>query len=1192
MLDKHILITDFGYLIQSSIPISVDSISSIRKILNSDINNCINYDINKNNNGFYAPYTNYYTTFSTTLVTILEKLNLVNTGELIRIEPIYNTPQDPLIYRRYASLQEYINSSNGETRFETYFNPIKDHCELLTSISSVSNILTKYPPLLECTYFDIMAWIQCNSEHSRHWVFRTPLADTDEKRTTLLDIIKSTIMTSPAKDNSLIAFCDNSSAIRGCITPLLTTRTKSTCDDVDFSNGNCNYTYQIGEELVHPCLTAETHNYPTYYHPFQGAATGEGGRIRDSLATGCGSISNASLVGYSINNLQLLRDASNGASDYANKLGEPCIGGFLRWHPSFEKPIMFSAGLGFIKDSHAKEIPIPEPGDYIVKVGPSAMKIGFGGSVMSSVSNSTGDSDMTAIQRGDPYNGNKVARFLEYLALLDKPLIKKIHDQGAGGLGNVVTELLDGWDCSINLADLPRAPGMNPLECWLSEYQEQMVFICLPSSYSQLETLANRYGVSLYKLGVILLSKQGHIHFNMCDSSGCEFNYTFGYNAINHIHQPEYYSQALQTIAATRNCNDNDIGNRGMGLFRDYHSCQRNECQEPLLERSFKFHLTNKIDRCVGGCVVQQSCIGPFDIPLANYSITRATPLSQNGILSAIGENIFIGQSVEKWIDKTICELLSNLAGVPNLVLSKIKLSGNWMLNAKSLECLHILYNGVQHLTTRLKSLNLAIDGGKDSLSMSMDTPTGTITSPPTLVLTSYSLILEHDIEKRVSPILYLSSPTEDRNVQMVSSLFYIDILAVFSKCVDEFLTEWNWLQSQLNNGTIKALHDGSRVMDILEEMAVASGVGLEVIKGNLPGSSQDNSGVCIYEHHYIIIQLANYQTIQHPNEISISNNWHLIATFTNDQSISYKETHEFIPLETIFNDRCSLSLQLDTCTFPYKLYYKPLKYKWPSKPFELFGSSSLLTSLPTKKIVIIQDEGSNSHREMAAAFLQFPNVVCYDITLNELISNDSNIADRARKVLLECDGVVFVGGFAYGDILGSGRATAMIMKTRLGALFDTIFSDEQRFVLGVCNGCQILVEYGLFGNNVMMAHNQSGKFECRWLPVQYKTPYTQTDCQLGIWIAHGEGRFKLEDGWNNELEILGQYCSREYPLNPNGSHMNAIGIKKRNTRHYAIMPHPERSLFKWQCPWIPEKEKNKYGGPYTPWIEFFAHIL
>jgi phosphoribosylformylglycinamidine synthase len=627
----------------------------------------------------------------------------------------------------------------------------------------------------------------------------------------------------------------------------------------------------------------------------------------------------------------------------------------------------------------------------------------------------------------------------------------------------VVTELLDGWDCSINLAELPRAMGINSLECWLSEYQEQMVFICTPSNYSQLETLANRYGVQLYTLGVILHSKQGKIYFNIRDSRGL-FDYTYGYNDINQTHQPEYYSNTLQNITE-----QNDIEHMDIKLFRDYHSCTGYDCREPLLERSLKFHLTNKIDRCVGGCVVQQSCIGAFDIPIANYSITRATPLSQNGILSAIGENIFIGQSISKWIDKTICELLSNLAGVPNLVLNEIKLSGNWMLNAKSPECLHILYKGVNYLSKRLIELSLAIDGGKDSLSMSMDTHLGTITSPPTLVLTSYSLILEPDIEKRVSPIL--SSLNVNRDIQNANTLclFYIDILAVFSNSISEFLTEWNWLQKQVDCCIVKALHDGSQVIDILEEMAITSGIGLEIIKSNLPR----NSSNCIYEHHYIVIQLATLQ----PNKITISNNWHQIATTINDQSISYKETRDFIPLETIFNDRCKMSLQLDTCAFPYKLPYKPLKYKWPSKPFDLNSVINQVEfDILVKKIVIIQDEGSNSHREMASAFLQFPNVVCYDITLNELISNDSNIANRVRKVVLESNGIVLECGFAYGDILGSGKATAIIMKTRLGSLFDTIFNDPARFVLGVCNGCQILVEYGLFGHKVSMKPNQSGK--------------------------------------------------------------------------------------------------------------------
>jgi len=226
---------------------------------------------------------------------------------------------------------------------------------------------------------------------------------------------------------------------------------------------------------------------------------------------------------------------------------------------------------------------------------------------------------------------------------------------------------------------------------------------------------------------------------------------------------------------------------------------------------------------------------------------------------------------------------------------------------------------------------------------------------------------------------------------------------------------------------------------------------------------------------------------------------------------------------------------------------------------------------------------------------MQINCVICKDFTINELIQASSN-GNREGidkiKEFMGCNGFVFVGGFAYGDVLGSGVATALIMKIKLSHIFDKIFADSNKFVLGVCNGCQILVEYGLFGSNVHMTHNLSRKFECRWLSVNYRLPISKMNAKLGIWVAHGEGRFILDAGWADDNEILGTYQNKCYPFNPNGSDENAIGLKRKNFNHYCIMPHPERSLFKWQAEYIPEIENAKYSGKYTPWIEFFYNLI
>jgi len=1159
------------YIIQSYKKLTSPIIQFISALLYP--NTEANY--NQNLDSFYAPYTNYYTTFSTTLIQILEKTHCLESNDnlqpIIRIEPIYTTPQDPLIYKQYKNITDYINQlSQNQQKDETpYFEPISNHPLLLSSIQNYFNLPESTITNHQLTYFDIMNWIQCNSEHSRHWVFRTPIPTTTttnnnnnpKNTTTLFNMIKSTLL--PNDNNSLIAFADNSSAILGDTTEFLRLSTKNT-----------NSQYEIINTLWNPILTAETHNYPTYYHPFEGAGTGVGGRIRDALATGCGSMSLASLIGYSVNSLELLKGASDGASDYGNKLGEPCLGGFLRYHSRFEKPIMFSGGLGFIRQSH---IPVPNPiaGDYVVKIGPSGMKIGFGGSIQSSVSNNAQDKDMTAIQRGDPYNGNKITRFLEYLATMDKPIIKKIHDQGAGGVGNVITELLDGWDCLVDVENLPSVIGMDTLECWLSEYQEQMVFICSPDSYTEVETIAKREGTTIYKLGTILDTKNSTIYLQRKNNNLTipPNTYIFRYNNLNKFDCLNQYSKLLQSVVYN---NPEVISS----IFKDYHKCgSLDVCREHILERSFKSHLTNKVDRCVSGCVVQQSCIGPYSIPLANYSIVRATPVSQGGILSAIGENIYIGQTPNKWIDKTVAELVCNLAGVPELDFNKIKLSGNWMTFSKSAECLQILYKGVSRLTELLIQLGFAIDGGKDSLSMSMSmsmnpspnsTHSNIIISPPTLVLTSYSYISETAIEKRVLPLLQNISD---------STLFVVDILEYLSSSnLNIFWEIWNNLQALINNKCILALHDGSNIQDILEELSVASGITINHTNQSHQPNQSNQSG-CIFEHHYLIIQISN------TNKHLLHNAFQSLANIDTLPNITI--------LQNIFNDRMKLSLELDKSTIPYttNLYIKQ-PYLWPILHSTTPTTTPTALSKKQIKIAIIRDEGSNSHREMASAFMQLPNTQCIDYTINQLIEADKIKLQEEINEFLECNGFVFVGGFSYGDVLGSGRATALIMKTRLGHIFNKIFTDTNKFVLGVCNGCQILVEYGLFGKNVRMQHNHSQKFECRWTSVNYYLPVSKFQAKLGIWNAHGEGRFELTNGWEYTNDPIGTYQTSEYPFNPNGSTGNIIGLKSKDFRHYCIMPHPERSLFKWQCEYIPQSESNKYEGKYTPWIEFFQSLF
>jgi phosphoribosylformylglycinamidine synthase len=575
---------------------------------------------------------------------------------------------------------------------------------------------------------------------------------------------------------------------------------------------------------------------------------------------------------------------------------------------------------------------------------------------------------------------------------------------------------------------------------------------------------------------------------------------------------------------------------------------------------------------------------------MSNYSIVRISPISHGGILSAIGENIYVGQGVNAWIDKTVIELLCNLIGVSGLVLSETKLSGNWMTYSKADECLDLLHKGVARLCYLLTEFELAIDGGKDSLTMSMKSgcngdnkgdnkgKSSLIISPPSLVLTSYSQITEESIVKRVTPLL--------RNIDN-TKLWYINVMELLnsSSSISKVIEMFKIVQTGIANGDILAVHDGSNVLNIIEEMAVCSYVNIEgLCTGELPKE-------CIYQNHYLVIQTPENYIIPQ---------WIYCGSISSDAKKGIEPCIANKTLIDIFRERNKLSLLLDTSKIiNYKnpivddiLYFNPKgMYNWPKKKITqtLDKINYEYTEKPKQvKVVIIRDEGSNSHREMASVFTQFADIICSDITINDLLDNNKN-----NECFLDNDIYVFVGGFSYGDVLGSGVATALIMRERLFEIFDKIFNDARKIILGVCNGCQILVEYGLFGNNVKMSSNISGKFECRFLPVIYTLEGSVlTGSKLGIWVAHGEGRFQLTDGWDKDNTIIGVYSKSEYPFNPNGSDYDVIGLKSKKMNHYVIMPHPERSFFKWQCEYIPEEEKEKYPGEFTPWYEFFYEII
>jgi phosphoribosylformylglycinamidine synthase len=1211
--------------------------------------------------GFIAPYTNFMTTDSTTLIEIISKCGLLpDLGggiKLIRIEQITPANQDndelgydKLTHRKYSSIDEYSIAATLEPATGPNDFAVLSTDELARELGLSAGTTTR------ATRFDIEDWKQCNSEHSRHWFFRTPIPHLGNK--SLFDLVKSTLTENPrAQTNSLVAFSDNSSAIKSVVP-----RANYLARTANCHVGGREFMWKSEERVgMHPCLTAETHNFPTYYHPFEGANTGIGGRIRDNLAVGTGSLSSGSWAGYSMSDLDMMMSASDGASNYANKVGEPLLGGYLRWHPMFAKPILYTAGVGWIaEDKLLRPETRVQPADLVIKVGPQAFKIGLGGSLMSSVDNqATGTQDaLTAVQRGDPYEGNKVIRFCEYLATQPGVdgrggLIHKIHDQGAGGLGNVVKELVEPYSADIDLSGLPHAPGMTTLECWLSEYQEQMLFTAPTGSLDELQRIAAREGCGLFVLGRILQDHEEEPCIHLTGVSG--ERYDFHYQRLAHEipELAERYNTILSGYVAPM------IDNRLMlgpnkpnkeGLYMINQKALEDTLEIKLKDlepqQDLKLWLTTKIDRSVGGCVIQQSHVGPYGLPMSDYAVLAANPDGSGGWqISAVGENIWVGQTAQEFAIKCIAELVSNLAGSGINDLSQVKLSANWMWYIKSPEYCDLMVQCALALINGLHGLDLAIDGGKDSLSMSIDMPDGErVVSPPSLVLSGYASVASGT--QRATPVL--SEPPGD---DKLTWLWAMDLMGLFlSARPEKVKAVLGWIFTGVQNGSILAIHDGDTLSDTVEEMCLVSTHGFTT-EYNLDFTNICAAGEPLskYRHHWLV-----WQSIQEPPKDLFAYE-KLGRVLPNSREIYSCAGSWITRCHAIFRERMATTLaQMPIIQGTGYLDYRPWEYRW---------SDEVMQRLPTReealkigngrRVAIIRDMGSNSHREMAAVFMALGCAAVLDITINDLLVDDNGINNQVRQTqqkLLDCDGIVFVGGFAYGDVLGSGNATAQIIRSRpeLLSVIQQISQDPHKFILGVCNGAQIILALGLFPSPVKLVANTSERFESWFLPVAL--PDGQ---QLGIWCAHGEGRFQLpcvssdtegkfifpstHDGAEGRfqltyapdgaegrfqlpytpdgaegrfqlpaenslagIELVGKYTSSEYPANPNGSQLNSIGIRTskkieewQGADIIAIMPHPERSVFKTQCEYIPpELVAATAHSPFTPWIEFFADLF
>jgi phosphoribosylformylglycinamidine synthase len=1059
---------------------------------------------------------------------------------------------------------------------------------------------------------------QANSEHSRHWFFKGKIIiDEIEMDKTLFEVIVETLKKN--SENSVIAFKDNSSAIEGYDITTLMPNTPGKMS-----------VYKKNDTTYHFVFTAETHNFPTGVAPFPGAETGTGGRIRDVQGVGKGGLVIAGTAGYCVGNLNIpgyklkwedekfeyptnlaspLKieiEASNGASDYGNKFGEPLIQGFTRSfgmkiggdeRQEFLKPIMFSGGVGQMDNKHLEKGK-PQKGMLIVQVGGPAYRIGMGGGAASSMIQGENKSelDFNAVQRGDAEMEQKMNRVVRACVEMgeNNPIVS-IHDQGAGGPCNVITEIVEPVGGKVDIRKIKLGDNtLSVLEIWGAEYQERNAILISPERIEEFKNICDRERVNCEILGEIT----GSGKIELIDSKD----------------NSKVVDLELKKI----------LGKMPQKVFKDKTVVKKfTEIDYPttlqvkevlpdvlkILAVGSKRFLVNKVDRSVTGLIVQQQCCGPLQLPISDVAVVAQSHFNKTGVAISVGE-----QPIKMIIDSeagarmSIGEALTNLVWAKISNLKNVKCSGNWMWAAKLEGEAARMYKAAVATRDLMMKLGIAIDGGKDSLSMATKLGNEVVKSPGELAISTYVSV--PDITKVITPDI--KRPGE-------SEIWFIDLgnnknrlggsaLAQTMKQLgnespdvdkpDDLKSSFLAIQEMIAENIILAGHDksdGGLITTVLE-MAFGGNCGLNL---SFENAEAEQIPFWFNEELGLVLEIDKNEKKEFEKIIK---KYHLdkITHKLGESGVNKKIQIQYNGEEVLNEDMCKLRQIWEETSYQIEKIQMN-EEKATEERENIFDAQNpiyLTTFSPQKtaetllqqknkpKVAIIREEGSNGDREMVSAFYSAGFDV-QDITMSDFLTEDIDLDDYR--------GVAFVGGFSYADVLGSAKGWASMIKynSKIRDIFDKFYKRKDTFSLGVCNGCQLmgLLDWvpGKFNRNA------SGRFESRWTTVEIlDSPAIMfkdmVGSKLGAWVAHGEG---LVNDFDENLATVAYVDDKgkrteKYPFNPNGSPQGITGLCSADGRHLAMMPHPERTFLKWQWPYL--SEENKRDWKASPWLKMFQN--
>ncbi|MDR1408047.1 MAG: phosphoribosylformylglycinamidine synthase [Tannerella sp.] len=1170
-----------------------------------------------------GPRREMITPWSTNAVEITQNMGIAGISRIEEYFPVASgdATYDPMLQRIYDGLDQDVFTIRKQPAPILHIDDIEAYNaqeglalsdDEICYLNSVSEKIGR-----KLTDSEVFGFSQVNSEHCRHKIFGgTFVIDGETKESSLFALIKKTSAENP---NKLIsAYKDNVAFIDG---PVVEQFAPLSGDKPDF--------YAVRTIPTVLSLKAETHNFPTTVEPFNGAATGSGGEIRDRLGGGKSSLPIAGTAVYMTSYPrtegarewerfldprpwlyqtpeQILIKASNGASDFGNKFGQPLIcGSVLTFEHeennkkyAYDKVIMLAGGVGFAHKRDALK-GTPVAGEKIVVIGGDNYRIGMGGGAVSSVDTGLYKSgiELNAVQRANPEMQKRTANVIRAIAESDENPVVSIHDHGAGGHLNCLSELVESTGGHIDMSWLPVGdPTLSAKEIIGNESQERMGLLMAEKDVARVQRIAKRERAPLYVVG----ETTGDMQFVFEQADGAkpidiQLEYMFG--------------KPPRTVMTDRTVNERYRA--AAYTASELHHYLENVLQ--LEAVACKDWLTNKVDRSVSGRVARQQCLGELQLPLSDLGAVALDYRGKAGIATSIGhapQAAMIDPACGSTL--AIAEALTNIVFAPLTDhLAGVSLSANWMWPCRNEGEDARLYKAVEAASDFACALGINIPTGKDSLSMTQKYGEDKVLSPGTVIISAGAEV--GDVKKIVSPVL-----VQDARAYIYYIDFSFDALKlggsafaqVLNRLGDEaptvadaeyFRDAFNALQEAIEQGLLLAGHDisaGGLVTALLEMCFANVEGGLEV---NLdPIAELDIVKILFAENPGVLVQVRDCEAFEKIlKEAGVG--FTVIAKPVDERHIliTKADAQYHFGIDYMRDVWYSTSYKLDikqsgsVCAGNRFEHYKlqPLTFKYPGHfdgKLAGYGLSADRVGPSGIRAAVIREKGSQCERETAYA-LYLAGFDVKDVHMTDLVSG--------RETLEDVNFIVFCGGFSNSDVLGSakGWAGGFLYNKEAKKAIDIYYARPDTLSMGICNGCQLMAELELIypehEKKFKMTHNDSHKFESAFVSLEIPKNHSillgsLSGSKLGAWVAHGEGKFMLPYD-EKAYHVVARYGYDAYPANPNGSPRAVAGICSADGRHLAIMPHTERALFPWQCGYYPAGRET---DEVTPWIEAFVN--